>query len=233
VKPSLVILHGALGCAEQFREWKNFLDGKYECHLFNFPGHGSRSNEPVEFSIENFSNELGKYIQERKLEKPHVLGYSMGGYIALCFALKDGASLGKIVTIATKFDWNPETANKEAGYLEPNIIENKIPQLAIQLKERHGDHWKNVTERTAAMMRGLGENPLLTTENIKIVDNQVRFCVGDKDKMVGVQETFSMYRNATNASFCVMPDTAHVPEKMSLQRISYELDEFFFPDKIQ
>jgi len=225
MKPDLLILHGALGCKEQFTTWAEALSEQFQCHLLDFSGHGSRSGENVEFSIELFSENLKKYIQDHNLERPNVLGYSMGGYVALYLALKQESALGSIMTLATKFDWNRESAKKEAGYLKPDLMLQKVPQLAWQLKDRHGANWQRVVERTATMMLKLGEAPILTPLTIGGVNNRVKFCVGDKDKMVSIQETEAIYRGAANAGLSILRDMGHLPETMDLKLIAREAQD--------
>jgi pimeloyl-ACP methyl ester carboxylesterase len=226
MKTSLIILHGALGCKEQFEEWKKILQEKYDCHCLDFSGHGSRAEEENTFSIKLFSEELKNYIKQNNLKRPAVLGYSMGGYIALYTALLTEGFLGNIVTIATKFDWNPESAKREAGYLQPKIMVDKVPVFVEQLRQRHGIHWKDVVSKTAEMMVQLGDTPLLTEENIHRIKNKIKFCVGDKDKMVSIAETQAMFKNSINTNFSVMPNTGHLPETMNVERIKFEVEEF-------
>jgi len=225
MKPDLLLLHGALGCKEQFISWANALSGIFTCHLLDFPGHGSRSAEAAVFSIENFSAELIVFIEQQKLQQPHVLGYSMGGYVALHTTLRKEAYLGNIMTLATKFDWSQESSEKEAGYLVPERMLQKVPQLAEQLKQRHGSYWKTVSEKTASLMIGLGKDPLITTQNMGAIKNKVKFCVGDSDKMVSVAETQAMSRSSANGSLCVLPSTGHLSETMDLKRIVYEVQD--------
>lgn len=225
MKPDLVILHGALGCKEQFTTWAEALADTFTCHLLDFTGHGQKSDSEKNFSIELFSNDLLQYIAAKKLQAPHVLGYSMGGYVALYTAFKQPGSLGNILTLATKFNWEPVTAKKEAGYLDPAIIQQKVPQLAEQLKQRHSANWPKVARKTAEMMLNLGERPRLTEDDISAIKNRVKFCVGDKDKMVSLDETVSLFKAATNASLCVLPATGHLPETMPVKRIAFEAQD--------
>jgi len=162
MKHHLLILHGALGCKEQFSQWKIALSEKFNCHIFDFAGHGSRSAENNSFSIPLFAVELEEYIKRNNLNQPHVFGYSMGGYVALYTAVHTKSLLGKIITLATKFDWNPESSKRESGYLKPEIMLQKVPALVEQLKTRHGAHWEKVVAKTAEMMLELGHAPLLT-----------------------------------------------------------------------
>jgi len=225
MKPDLLLLHGALGCKEQFVSWATALSENFTCHLFDFPGHGSRSADTTEFSIENFSEELTKFIELHVLRQPHILGYSMGGYVALYTALCKEGYLGNIMTLATKFDWTSESSIKEAGYLVPELMLQKVPKLAAQLEQRHGLHWKNVAEKTTKLMIGLGKDRLLTPQNIGGIKNTIKFCVGDKDKMVSVAETQAMFKTAVNGSLCVLPSTGHLPETIDLKRIVYEVQD--------
>ena len=227
MKPVLIILHGALGCKEQFNEWKNALDEQYDCRLIDFGGHGSRSGEETSFSIETFSEELKSYIKQNNLKNVNILGYSMGGYVALYAAMFTEGLIGNIMTVATKFDWNPETSKREAGYLQPSLMQTKVPQLVEQLIKHHGDlNWGKVVKKTAEMMLHLGENPLVTPETAAQIKSKVKFCVGDKDKMVSIAETFAVYQSLLGSCFCVFPNTVHLPEKMSIERIKFELLEF-------
>ncbi len=225
MKSKLLILHGALGCGNQFEAWAKALSINFECQLLDLSGHGTRAGEDVRFSIERFSSDLGEFIAKNGFTGINILGYSMGGYVALCTALQKPGLIGNIMTLATKFDWNAESSKKEAGYLKPQLMLEKVPQLAAQLKERHGAHWEKVAERTAEMMISLGEKPILTSENIRGISNRVKFCVGDKDKMVNVAETQAMFKGAVNASLSVLPNTGHLPETMDVKRIVFEAQD--------
>ncbi|HXB39529.1 MAG TPA: alpha/beta hydrolase [Bacteroidia bacterium] len=226
MKPDLIILHGALGCKEQFIPWKEAFSENFNCHLLDFSGHGTKSAEEVDFSIELFSENLKNYIHGHNFIQPNILGYSMGGYVTLYTALQNKNLLGSIITLATKFDWNPESSKKEAGYLQPQIMLQKVPQLARQLKQRHGSDWEKVVEKTAKMMIQLGQKPRLTTDNIKEVKSKTKFCIGEKDKMVSVTETENMFKGSSNGFFSVLPDTDHLPETMNTKLIVSEVQDF-------
>lgn len=226
MKPDLIILHGALGCKEQFTQWAEMLSGNFNCYLMDFSGHGAKGGEEVGFSIKLFSEDLKNFINTHKLERPNILGYSMGGYVALYSALHNKNLLGGIITLATKFDWNPESSKKEAGYLQPQIMLQKVPQLAEQLKLRQGLHWEKVVEKTAKMMIELGNNPPLTPQNIGEIKNRINFCVGEKDKMVSVAETQNMFKGSSDGMFTVLPNTGHLPETMDTNLLVSEVKSF-------
>lgn len=206
---SIILLHGAIGAADQLQPLANlFSAGGLQVHVFSFSGHGKIPFEK-QFGIEQFSNELKAFILSNKIERPHVFGYSMGGYVALHLARTNPDLIGKIITLATKFAWTPETAQKELKMLNPEMIEEKVPKFALALKERHGEGWKNVLSKTAEMMISLGENNLLNEAALAEIKSEVMVGVGDKDNMVSIDETERVYTKLVNGNFFVLPNTKH------------------------
>ncbi|MFT5858565.1 MAG: pimeloyl-ACP methyl ester carboxylesterase [Flavobacteriaceae bacterium] len=79
----------------------------------------------------------------------------MGGYVALSLAHQNPKLVNKIVTLGTKFDWNPSSTAKEVKLLNPSVISEKIPQFATHLEKEHAPlDWNKVVENTAKMMTG-------------------------------------------------------------------------------
>jgi pimeloyl-ACP methyl ester carboxylesterase len=188
-KQPLLLLHGALGSAAQFTELKAALyNSDYDVHAINFSGHGGKPFN--RFSMDQFVREVALYIGTKKLEQVNVLGYSMGGYIALEVARQLPHFFHQIVTLATKFDWSPDVAAKETQRLLPEQIEAKVPQFAAQLEKRHAPvNWKMVVRKTALLLMDLGEHPLLTADRLQEISVPVSICRGSEDRMVSAEES--------------------------------------------
>src|SRR5689334_18463481 len=97
----LLLLHGAVGSADQLFSLKEKLASRYRIHVPEFPGHGQTVSEEA-FSIELFVSYLVDYCKTEKLERVSIFGYSMGGYVALTLALQHPELIEKIITLATK-----------------------------------------------------------------------------------------------------------------------------------
>ena len=168
------------------------------------------------FGIEVFAEELHDFIISKGLNKPDVFGYSMGGFVALYLASQNQSLLGKIITLGTKFAWDPETSAKEAAMLDPEKIEEKIPKFADALKQRHSEeNWKQLLSKTAGMMHALGKNKLLTEDKLKQIQNNVLIGIADKDNMVSVEETTAVYKTLPNASMYMLPNSKHPIEQIN------------------
>jgi pimeloyl-ACP methyl ester carboxylesterase len=212
-KPDLILLHGALGSAAQFDPWLPLLTPDYEVHTLDFEGHGAQPFADRPFAIPHFAENLQTLIAERGLVAPRVFGYSMGGYVALYLARHQPGLLGRIITLATKFDWHPAGAAAEVKRLDPSTMRAKVPQFAAQLAARHhGNDWEQHLAKTAALMLGLGDAPALTVADFAALQVPVRLGLGDRDKMVTLEETVAAYRQLPQGELYVLPGTGHLLE---------------------
>src|SRR5690349_10027502 len=122
MKP-LLLLHGALGSADQFDQLNKLLRDKYQVHTLNFSGHGGNPFPEQDFSIPLFALEVLHYMEENRIERPSFFGYSMGGYIAMYLAKNLSHKVESVITLATKFQWDKEIAARESKMLDANAIE--------------------------------------------------------------------------------------------------------------
>lgn len=84
----LLLLHGFTGSVET---WKPFLPywRDYQLILVDIIGHGltDSPNDPARYEIEKVAADLDEILRYFHLQDAHVLGYSMGGRLALTFAV--------------------------------------------------------------------------------------------------------------------------------------------------
>lgn len=223
----ILLLHGALGSADTLSPLKQELEGKYKIHTFDFSGHGERAALDEPYSMRLFAGDIAVFLEKETIAQTHIFGYSMGGYAALYFALQHPERVSSIFTLATKFAWSPETAVKETKMLDPIKVEEKVPAFAQLLAQRHAPQdWKTVMRKTADMMLHLGNAPVLTPDNLPMLQVPVRVSVGDRDNMVSVEETVWAYQHLPNASLMVLPATRHPLETIPTAKLAAELESF-------
>lgn len=223
----LILLHGALGASSQFDGLYDKLDGNYNISRFDFSDHGRNNISANELSIEFFSDELQSFILNNQITDYDIFGYSMGGYIALYHAYLYPNPNCRIFTLATKFDWNPTSSILESKNLDPEKIIEKVPAYASELMRLHGDKWTELMIKTVSLMIRLGDNPTLNDTILAEIRNRVYLTVGDRDKMVGIDETVKAYKLLPNAQLSVLPNTIHPISRIDLSRIVHEIRTFF------
>jgi esterase/lipase len=223
----LLLLHGAIGAKEQLTPLAEKLKSSYIVHTLNFSGHGGESM-PAHFSIEIFANDVLNYLDKNNINTISIFGYSMGGYVAMFLAKNHPTRINKIMTLATKFHWTEEIAEKEIKMLNHEKIQEKLPSFAKTLEERNmPNDWKLALTATANMMIALGNNNTLHLSDYETIEHQALISIGDKDTMVTLEETVAVYRQLKNADFIVLPNTQHPIEKVEVERLSKEIQLFF------
>ncbi len=224
----LILLHGALGAAPQLDALAAALSQQYEMHSFNFAGHGGRELPADGLDMQDLSNELVQWISDKGLAKPHVFGYSMGGYAAMLACKQHHGLLGKLATLATKWHWDNATAEKETKMLQPEIVAAKVPAFAASLAQRHAPtDWQALMKATANMMRQLGEAPPLNPADFTTIEIPCLLLLGDRDKMVSWEETNAVYQQLPKAQMAVLPSTPHPLEQVDITLLAYMLQRFF------
>jgi pimeloyl-ACP methyl ester carboxylesterase len=223
----IVILHGALGSRHQFEPLLQRLGDR--ALMLEFPGHGSAPDVDVTWSIDLCVDALTSVLEVQG-GKARIFGYSMGGYVAMTLALRRPDLIERIMTLGTKLHWTPEVASRESSRLDPDVIQQKVPQFAEDLARRHGEgRWRDVLASTADLMHGLGERPLLTPETVASLHTPVRLCLGDRDEMVTLDETVAIYRALPQAELAVLPGTRHPIEKVRVAELLHHIDTWLDP----
>lgn len=215
---TLLLLHGAIGESSQLKPLATHLSAWYNVHTLDFLGHGAMPPKHEQFRIEYFAQQLAEYIHSKQLQDVHIVGYSMGGYVALYAALHHSTSIASLCTLGTKFAWSVEQAQQEVAMIQPHKIREKVPAFAASLQKRHTAlDWEEVLTRTQEMMLDLGANPRVTAEQCSACSVPMRLGVGDKDSMVSLQETITIQSAIPSAQLYVLPNTAHPIEKVRVE----------------
>jgi len=223
----ILLLHGAIGSKAQLLPLSAELEDQYRVHALDLCGHGGETFPLMPFSIPLFAEQVLTYLEQHKLEKVHVFGYSMGGYIAMYLAKQQPQKIMKLITLATKFHWDKDVAEKEVKMLDPELIEQKIPAFAEQLKERHAPaDWKKLLEKTRELLLQLGRQNTLQPGDYMGIATPSLLLLGDRDKMITQEETTAVYRQLPFAEFGILPGTPHPIEQVDMDMLAFLIKRF-------
>jgi pimeloyl-ACP methyl ester carboxylesterase len=210
----LLLLHGAIGAKDQLTDLEGVLKSSFNTHAINFSGHGGREFPVEQFSIPLFAKNVLAFLDEKNIERINIFGYSMGGYVAMYLAKHFPERIDKVITLATKFYWDEATAAKEVKMLNAETIQQKIPAFAEQLQQRHSPNdWKEVLDRTKQLLLQLGESNTLQSEDYSTITTPSLLLLGDRDKMVTLDETVAVYKKLPAGELGILPNTPHPIEQ--------------------
>jgi len=163
-------------------------------------------------------------VEQMESETFHIFGYSMGGYAAVSFANNKPKKLGKIITLGTKWDWNPTTSNKEVAMLDPETMTEKVPTYAAKLQALFGEkNWTNVVRNTAALMYDLGNDGGLVEDDFKTIKTDVLILRGSEDKMVTSESSQEIASWLENGIYLEIDAAPHPLEKVDLDVLVHEI----------
>lgn len=223
----ILLLHGAIGAADQLIPLAEQLHDHYKVYTLNFSGHGGTPFPEGDFSIATFADGVLALLEREQLDKISIFGYSMGGYVAMYLAKYHPDKIDKIITLATKFHWDEATAVKEVKMLNADKIIEKVPDFAKALEKRHAPNdWKDVLHRTADMLQRMGmDNPLKADDYISIT-HPCMILIGDRDKMITLDETITVYKALPDACMGMLPQTPHPVEQADLPYLVFYIRKF-------
>ena len=81
--PPLVLLHGGLSDGREWRRQLDGLAGDFTLVAWDAPGCGRSSDPPDSFRMPDYADCLAVFMTALGLDRPHVLGLSWGGTLAL------------------------------------------------------------------------------------------------------------------------------------------------------
>lgn len=222
------MLHGAIGSEAQLFPLMEAIGNQFEVWTFNFSGHGGKAFSEKPFNVQELANEVLDFLDIHEINQVHIFGFSMGGYVGMYLALHHPERIASVAALATKWHWTPEIAAKEVKMLQPNVIQEKLPQFALQLQKRHAPNdWTIVLQKTAELMLSLGNQPALQPSDLKAISCPCCVLLGDKDKMVSIEETLAIYSALPKCSLAILPQTAHPIEQISIDLLQCVLLRFW------
>ncbi len=223
----IILLHGALGNKDQLHPLAKMLNGSFLVHSFNFSGHGGRPFPDIAFSIPLFAEEILEYMKETNIDQADIFGYSMGGYAALHLAKHYPHKINRLITLATKFHWDDKTAAREVKMLDAKTIQEKVPAFAAQLQQRHAPNdWLTLLDKTKELLIGLGQQNALQLNDYTYISTPALILLGDRDKMVTLEETTAVYKQLPNAQLGVLPGTPHAFEQVKVSFLAEMITRF-------
>jgi pimeloyl-ACP methyl ester carboxylesterase len=96
----MVLLHGGLGSGEMFGPILPTLSESHQVIAVDLQGHGRTADIDRPIDIRLMADDIAALIDHLGLEKPDLVGYSLGGGVALFTAVKYPDKVGRLVCAA-------------------------------------------------------------------------------------------------------------------------------------
>jgi len=229
-KPVILFLHGFLGSREDWAGLVKSFSDDYRCLLVDLPGHGEdRPLHENNYSIQGCAQALLHLFDELDIDRANIMGYSMGGRLALYFAVTFPDRCHRVILessspgLKTKPERDERTGNDEelAAKLEREGLDVFLKQwydkpMFATLKEHPGKLSELLEQRRRCDPGGLalslrmmstGKQPSLWDKLTKI-SLPLLLLAGEQDiKFSGIART--MADLCPTAEVCIIANAGH------------------------
>lgn len=148
----LVLIHGGLGTTGMFGEIMPALSGNREVITVDLQGHGRTADIDRPMSFKASADDIVALMRYLKIEKADVMGYSLGGGVALRTAIEHPDAVRKLVVVSAPFrrdGWYPEIVTGMTSFdarTAEQLKQTPMYQAYKQVAPRPEEWSKFVTE---------------------------------------------------------------------------------------
>jgi len=121
--PPLIILHGLFGSLDNWSAISSRLAPDFHVYAVDQRNHGG-SLHSDEMNYRLMADDLREFMEDRAIDKAHVLGHSMGGKTAMQFALQYGRKVDRLVVV----DVAPRAYEPEHEYIFAALFGLDLPK---------------------------------------------------------------------------------------------------------
>jgi pimeloyl-ACP methyl ester carboxylesterase len=113
----LVLLHGGLGASDMFGPILPTLSKGRQIIAVDLQGHGRTADIDRPLSVELMADDIAALLKHLEIPRADIMGYSLGGGVALLTAIRHPQLVNKLVVVSTAFRRNaffPEILAQQA-----------------------------------------------------------------------------------------------------------------------
>ncbi|MBQ8404921.1 MAG: alpha/beta hydrolase [Clostridia bacterium] len=196
----LILLHGNGESCEYFAHQTEYFSRAYRVLALDTRGHGKSPRGTAPFRIRTFADDLTAFMSEHNIEKAHVLGFSDGANIALCFALKYPEKVEKLVLNGG----NLFSAGVKPSVQLPIIFRYRLAALFAGKSE--------AAKKNAEMLALMVNDPNIAPEELHKITAPTLVIAGTRD-MIKECHTRLIYESLPNAELAIIEGDHFVAAK--------------------
>ena len=165
----LILLHGNGEDTSYFKGQIDEFARYYHVYAIDTRGHGKTPRGEKPFTIRQFADDLLMFMDEHRIEKAHILGFSDGGNIAMVFAIHYPDRVNKLIL---------NGANLNAGGVKRGT------QIPIEIGYRIASLFAKISEsakRNAEMLGLMVNDPNVEPEALRRITAKTLVIAGTRD----------------------------------------------------
>ena len=224
-KPTVILLHGLGAQAESWQLTIPALAANYHVIAPDQIGFGKSDKPFLKYRVATFVDFLDKFMSELKIEKAHLVGNSMGGWVAGLMAVKYPNRVEKIV-LADAAGILPENINTDAIYQLNNSTRDEIranlklifATPAFQNNEALVDQF--MTQRVVtndgytinSLIESIKRKEDFLNDRLGEIKKPTLIIWGKQDGLLPVSDAEIFKKGIANSQLVIFDNCGHVPQ---------------------
>ena len=196
----LILLHGNGEDSSYFKGQIDAFAVFYHVYALDTRGHGSTPRGKMPFTIRQFADDLLMFMDEHKIEKANIIGFSDGGNIAMVFAIHYPDRVNKLVL---------NGANLNAGGVK------RATQIPIEIGYRIARFFSGKSEsayRNAEMLGLMVNDPNVEPEELRRITAKTLVIAGTRD-MIKEDHTKLIAENIPDSELAIIEGDHFIASK--------------------
>jgi esterase len=230
----LIILHGLLGCSDNWLTIAKSLSDNFEIFLPDQRNHGnSPHSDEIDYNI--LANDLNEFINFHSISKPVIAGHSMGGKVVMKFSQtfhnnlqsmviidvapkkysfekSETVEIRRIIDSMINLDFENVKSLKEAeSFLSKEIIDVRVLNFILKNLKRNSEnkyYWKINIEAIRNKYLNFLESPFEVNFSGKI-NTPSLFIRGANSRYILYEDIILIENVFTQSTFVTIPDSGH------------------------
>lgn len=249
---TILFVHGTPSWSFDYRNIIKKLQSNYRCIAIDHIGFGlSDKHEDYDYSTQNHSKTLEKFIVEKQLQNLTLVVHDFGGPIGLNVAINNAEKINKIV-IFNSWLWSSKNdpdfvklskilkspllpflyryLNFSPKYILPKSFGDK--KIAKHLVKQYTKPFANKTERNGALafakslLNDQGWFEELWNNKQSIANKPTLFIWGLKDKVIKPHNLEKFQKGFTNSKTVQLETCGHFPQEEEPEKVIKAISDF-------
>jgi len=233
----VVLLHGAfMTITNNWDGWIDELSKTRKVIAVEMQGHGRTADIPREPSSENLADDVAALLKYLKISRADLIGYSMGGRVALQVAVRHPDQVRKVVVMSSTFrrDGMTQEGLDALTKLTPEVFAGSPLEAEYKRLSPTPDDFPKFVKR---MIAAASKENDLSAEQLQSTTAPMFFIYGDADgiRLEHIAEMFRLkgggiygdLRPRSASRLAILPNTTHVTLLQRASIIVPMVNDFF------
>ncbi len=223
--PALVLLHGFLESKAIWDDFSEILQNDFTVIAIDLPGHGESELIEETHSMQLMAATVRTVFETEKIEKAVIAGHSMGGYVALQFAVDNKEMVKGLVLFHSHANADTDEAKENrrrtinivsqnrGGFIKqfiPDLFDQKhIEKYTVEIQKLQDIAALMTPDAIIAALSGMRDRTNLL-QYLLLTDIPVLFIVGKQDSRMPYTQIIAQAVIPSHSEILLLEDVGHM-----------------------